>query len=146
MMNNVVLVGRVVEEPKIVELDTGYKVCNFVLAVQRPFRNENNEYETDFIPITTWMGIAELICEYVGKGSILALKCRLSTRIVEVKDTRLKSIDVVCERVSFIKLESRSDNQKKKEGKKVVKDNSNEEDELTFNIDLDNDLNDVDED
>lgn len=145
-MNNVVLVGRVVEEPKIVELDTGYKVCNFVLAVQRPFRNENNEYETDFIPITTWMGIAELICEYVGKGSILALKCRLSTRIVEVKDTRLKSIDVVCERVSFIKLESRSDNQKKKEGKKVVKDNSNEEDELTFNIDLDNDLNDVDED
>lgn len=145
-MNNVVLVGRVVEEPKIVELDTGYKVCNFVLAVQRPFRNENNEYETDFIPITTWMGIAELICEYVGKGSILALKCRLSTRIVEVKDTRLKSIDVVCERVSFIKLESRSDNQKKKEGKKVVKDNSNEEDELTFNIDLDNDLNDVNED
>ena len=42
MMNNVVLVGRVVDDPKLVELDTGFKVSNFVLAVQRPFRNENN--------------------------------------------------------------------------------------------------------
>lgn len=109
MMNNVVLVGRVVDDPKLVELDTGFKVSNFVLAVQRPFRNENNEYETDFIPVSTWMGLAELVCDYVGKGSILALKCRLSTRTIDVKDTKLKSIDVIAERVSFIKLEQRSD-------------------------------------
>lgn len=108
-MNNVVLVGRVVDDPKLVELDTGFKVSNFVLAVQRPFRNENNEYETDFIPVSTWMGLAELVCDYVGKGSILALKCRLSTRTIDVKDTKLKSIDVIAERVSFIKLEQRSD-------------------------------------
>lgn len=108
-MNNVILVGRVVDDPKLVELENGNKVSNFVLAVQRPFRNENNEYETDFIPVSTWMGIAELVCDYVGKGSIIALKCRLSTRTVEVSETKLKSIDVIVERVSFIKLEPRND-------------------------------------
>ena len=118
MMNNVVLVGRVVDDPKLVEVDTGFKVSNFVLAVQRPFRNENNEYETDFIPVSTWMGLAELVCDYVGKGSILALKCRLSTRTIDVKDTKLKSIDVIAERVSFIKLEQRTD-KKQTNGKKV---------------------------
>lgn len=119
MMNNVILVGRVVDDPKLVELENGNKVSNFVLAVQRPFRNENNEYETDFIPVSTWMGIAELVCDYVGKGSIIALKCRLSTRTVEVSETKLKSIDVIVERVSFIKLEPRND--KKSVGKAETK-------------------------
>lgn len=118
-MNNVILVGRVVEDPKMVELDTGYKVSNFVLAVQRPFRNENNEYETDFIPISTWMGLAELVCEYVGKGSIVAVKARLSMRTIEIADTKYKNIDVIAERVSFIKLESRGVQSKEKKKKKV---------------------------
>lgn len=121
MMNNVVLVGRVVDDPKLVELEAGYKVSNFVLAVQRPFRNENNEYETDFIPVTAWMGLAELVCDYVGKGSILALKCRLQTRIIEVSETKLKCIDVIAERASFIKLESRDSKKKKQVEEKDIK-------------------------
>lgn len=108
MLNNVVLVGRVVEEPQLVTLETGYKVANLVVAVQRPFRNENNEYDVDFIPMQTWMGLAELVCEYVGKGSILGFRCRLATHTVEISETKLKSIDVVVERVSFIKLNPRT--------------------------------------
>ena len=103
MINNVILVGRVVEDPKLVNLDTGYKVAHLVLAVQRPFRNENNEYDTDYIPIQTWMGLAEIVCDYIGKGSIVGFKCRLSTHIVEVGETKLKSVDVIGERMSFIK-------------------------------------------
>lgn len=103
MINNVILVGRVVEDPKLITLDTGYKVSHLVLAVQRPFRNENNEYDTDYIPIQTWMGLAEIVCDYVGKGSIVGFKCRLSTHTVEVGETKLKSVDVIGERMSFIK-------------------------------------------
>ncbi len=118
-MNNVILVGRVVEDPKLTELETGYKVSNFVLAVQRPFRNENNEYETDFIPVSTWMGLAELVCEYVGKGSIIAVKARLSTRTIEIAETKFKNVDVIAERVSFIKLESRGNQSKKKKSEET---------------------------
>lgn len=103
MINNVILVGRVVEDPKLITLETGYKVAHLVLAVQRPFRNENNEYDTDYIPVQTWMGLAEIVCDYIGKGSIVGFKCRLSTHIVEVGETKLKSVDVIGERMSFIK-------------------------------------------
>ncbi len=40
ILNNLILVGRVVEDAKLITLETGVKVSNFVLAVQRPFKNE----------------------------------------------------------------------------------------------------------
>ena len=102
-MNNLILVGRVVEDPELVTLESGYKVARLVLAIQRPFRNENNEYDVDYIPVQTWMGLAEIVCDYAGKGSIVGFKCRLSTHLVEIGETKLKSIDVIGERISFIK-------------------------------------------
>ena len=122
MLNNVILVGRVVEEPKLVKTDKGHCVTNLVIAVQRPFKNENNEYDTDFIPITTWMGLAELICEYVGKGSILGFKCRLGTHLVDISEQKFKTIDVIAERVSFIKLNPRSHDKNDKKDNIVIVD------------------------
>lgn len=107
MLNNVVLVGRVVEEPKLVKTEKGIKVANIILAVQRPFKNENNQYDTDFIPLQTWAGLAEVVCEYVGKGSIIGANCRLSTHNIEVGDLIMRTVDVVAEYISFIKLNSR---------------------------------------
>ncbi len=107
MLNNVVLVGRVVEEPKLVKTEKGIKVANIILAVQRPFKNENNQYDTDFIPLQTWSGLAEVVCEYVGKGSIIGANCRLSTHNIEVGDLIMRTVDVVAEYISFIKLNSR---------------------------------------
>ena len=43
MLNNVILVGRVVEDPQLKVLESGYKVANITLAIQKPFRNEENE-------------------------------------------------------------------------------------------------------
>lgn len=115
MLNNVILVGRMVDDPKLVTLDSGYRVTNMVMAVQKPFRNENNEIDTDFIPMQAWMKTAEIVCEYVGKGSILGCKCRLQTRIVEVGELRLRSVEVVVEKVVFISICPRSDRKSMKE-------------------------------
>lgn len=108
MLNNVILVGRTVEEPTLTCLESGYKVSNVVLACQKPFRNENNEFETDFIPIHVWGKLAEIVTEYVGKGSIVGFKCRLQTKLVEVKDIKMRCIDVVGEKIAFISLAKRS--------------------------------------
>lgn len=48
MMNQVFLVGRLVREPEVKVLDNGKEVSDICLAVQRSFKNENGEYETDF--------------------------------------------------------------------------------------------------
>ena len=130
MVNNVVLVGRVVEDPKLLKTDKGLKVANLVLAVQRPFKNENNQYDTDFIPLQTWHGLAELVCEYVGKGSILGFNCRLSTRNVEVNEMVFKTVEVIAEHVSFIKLMPRSDkNNEQKQKEECFEEEIKEEEE-----------------
>ena len=145
MLNNVILVGRVVEEPKLVKTEKGHYVTNLVIAVQRPFKNENNEYDTDFIPITTWMGLAELICEYVGKGSILGFKCRLGTHLVDISEQKFKTIDVIAERVSFIKLHPRTQDKLNKKDEIVVVDENvkiNEFDDIRKE-ELDEDIDDL---
>jgi single-strand DNA-binding protein len=48
MLNQVVLVGRLTEDPNINELENGKKVTTVNLAVQRSFKNSDGIYETDY--------------------------------------------------------------------------------------------------
>lgn len=48
MLNNVILVGRLVKDPEAVETESGKTVSKITLAVARAFKNMNGEYETDF--------------------------------------------------------------------------------------------------
>ena len=115
MLNNVILVGRVAKEPELTVYESGAHSSNVLLAVVRPFRNENNEYETDFIPIFVWHKMADNICDYVGTGSILGFKCRLATHRFDIEGRRLVMVDVIAERVSFIHLKPRTDKNKETE-------------------------------
>ena len=47
MLNQAVLVGRIVQEPELKDTEKG-KVTNITLAVPRSFKNSNGEYDTDF--------------------------------------------------------------------------------------------------
>lgn len=48
MLNQTVLVGRLVSDPELRETENGNKVTNVTLAVPRSFKNVNGEYDTDF--------------------------------------------------------------------------------------------------
>jgi single-strand DNA-binding protein len=107
VLNNVVLIGRTVEDLKVTTLDSGIKTVKMVLAVQRPFKNqETQEYDTDFIPIQLWQIVAETVAQNVRKGSTVAVKARLSTRNVEIEDKKIKTVEVIGERVIFINLKN----------------------------------------
>ena len=58
MMNQVVMIGRIVKEPELKETEKG-NLCNLTLAVARPYKNEEGVYETDFVDVTLWKSIAE---------------------------------------------------------------------------------------
>lgn len=102
MLNNIILVGRIVEDAKMTVLDNGIKVSNIVLAVQRPFKNENDEYDTDFIPVQLWYGAADIANEYCTKGSIIGIKGRLSARSVELAEKKIRITEVIGERIALI--------------------------------------------
>ena len=80
MLNQIVIVGRLVRDPELRETDGGKKVTNITLAVPRSYKNLNGEYETDYIDCVLWTGIAENTTEYCKKGDILGLKGRVQTR------------------------------------------------------------------
>lgn len=67
MLNQIVLVGRITKTPEMMENQDGSKFAIINLAVPRTFKNENGEYDTDFINCTLWTGIAENACKYCKK-------------------------------------------------------------------------------
>ncbi len=94
MLNQIVLVGRIVSDPEIKETENENKVSNITLAVNRIFKNDNGEYETDFIPCVLWNSIAKTTCEYCKNGDLVGVKGR-------VQMTKNK-MEVIVEKLTFL--------------------------------------------
>ena len=61
MLNQTVIVGRLVKEPELRQTENGTKVTNITLAVPRSYKNVDGEYETDFISCVLWKGILKIL-------------------------------------------------------------------------------------
>ena len=94
MLNQIVIVGRLVQDPEIVELENGSKSANIKLAIPRPFKNDEGVYETDFIPAVLLNGVAEKTKEYCHKGDLIGVKGR-----IESQDDK---VIVVAEKITFL--------------------------------------------
>lgn len=102
MLNQTVIVGRLVKSPELRETESGKKVTNITLAVPRSYKNSKGEYETDFLDCVLWTGIAESTTEYCRKGDLLGVKGRIQSRKVE-KDEMIKTYtEIVAEKVTFL--------------------------------------------
>lgn len=103
MLNQTVIVGRLVRNPELNETENGNKVTNIVLAVPRTYKNMAGEYETDFISCVLWKGIAENTVEYCRKGDLLGVKGRINSRQITSEDEKKKTVmEVVAEKVTFL--------------------------------------------
>ena len=102
MVNETVLVGRITQDPKVTELENGKKVCNITVAVPRSYKNENGEYDTDFIKCTMWSGIAEKTSEYCKQGDLIGIKGRIQTRVIEKDNSKQTIQEVIAEKVTFL--------------------------------------------
>ena len=90
MLNQTVIVGRIVREPELKETENGKKVSNLTIAVPRSYKNADGEYEADFIDCTLWNEIANSTSEYCKKGDMIGIKGRLESRIYEDSDGNKK--------------------------------------------------------
>lgn len=78
-MNKVVLIGRLTADPELRQTQSGIASCRFTVAVNRKFKNENGEYDADFITCVAWRQTAEFISKYFSKGKMIALEGTLRT-------------------------------------------------------------------
>ena len=101
MLNQVVLVGRIVREPQLLETEKN-KLSHITLAVPRSYKNINGEYETDYIDCTMWKGVAENTVEYCAKGDLIGVKGRLQSSVYEKDNKNVYKTDVIVEKVTFL--------------------------------------------
>lgn len=118
MVNQIVLVGRIVRTPEVRTTDTGRKVSTITLAVPRNYKNANGEYDTDFLDCTLWSAVAESTSEYCKSGDMVGVKGRLQNRIIEAPDgSKKRKTEVVAEKITF--LSSNASQRAKDETKKA---------------------------
>lgn len=98
MLNQIVIAGRLTDNPTIEELEDGKKFCKIVVAVPRSFKNADGTYDTDFIECVLYNSIAETTTEYCHKGDVVGIKGRIQTDIVDDKKTMI----IIAEKVSFL--------------------------------------------
>lgn len=112
MLNKIILMGRLTRDPDLRKTGNGTAVVSFSLAVDRDFKGQSGERETDFIDIVAWRGTAEFVSKYFTKGRMAVVEGRLQVRDWTDKDgAKRRSTEVIAESVYFgdSKKESNSD-------------------------------------
>jgi len=109
MLNQIVIVGRLVRDPELRTTENGKNVTNITLAIPRSYKNSNGEYETDFVDCVLWTGIAETTTEYCKKGDLLGIKGRVQTRVYEKDEIKKNITEVVAEKVTFLSSKKKED-------------------------------------
>lgn len=75
-MNRVCLMGRIGRELELKKTSSGVPVVSFPLAVDR----NGKDAGTDWIDVVAWRGTAEVLCNYAGRGRLIAVEGRLQMR------------------------------------------------------------------
>lgn len=115
-MNQVVLVGRLCQEPEVSSIDNDKQRSVVTVAVNRPFKNSEGIYETDFIRCVLWNNIALNTFEYCHTGDVVGIKGRLQTRNYEDEEKNKKFLmEVIAEKVTFLSSSNKNSEKEVKE-------------------------------
>jgi len=103
VLNQVVVVGRLIEEPITEKVSDTETKGSILLAIPRSYKNENGEYETDYLPCTLMNKISENVVEYCHKSDLLGIKGRLVSNVEEDEQgNKQYSIKIIAEKVTFL--------------------------------------------
>ena len=107
-MNQVGLVGRITKAPELRYYNEKRPYTTFTLAINRPYRSQGGQYESDFVQCSAWGKLAESITKHCGKGSLVGVNGRLNSRSYTNKENeRVFTLDVLAESVRFYALKGR---------------------------------------
>ena len=102
MLNKIILMGRLTRDPELRRTGSGTAVTSFSLAVDRDFKSQSGDKETDFIDIVAWRNTAEFVSKYFTKGRMAIVEGRLQIRDWTDKDGgKRRSAEVVADNVYF---------------------------------------------
>ena len=141
MVNNVVLVGRLVRDVDLRQTSTGKMMTYFTLAVNRNFKNEQGEQAADFIGCVAFDKKAENMARFLSKGSLISVEGRISTRNFQGNDGKTVYVtEVVASNITFLESKKQENSyqfgQVHSVGYKRQANNGIEDFEENFDIDM----------
>lgn len=111
MINMVMLVGRLVRDPEMLEQENGTKYSKVTLAVNRKFKGPDGIYHADYIDCVLWNNFALNVNEYCSKGDLIGVRGRLQVNTIDNEDgTKKKYTDVIAENITFLSSVKTKDN------------------------------------
>lgn len=101
MFNKCILVGRLTKDPESTSTTSGVLVTRFTLAVERRFRKQGEEKQTDFINIISFNHTAEFVAKYFKKGQAMLVCGSIQTRTYEKDGEKRFVTEVLAEETKF---------------------------------------------
>lgn len=109
-INQVTLIGRLGQDPKLERMKNGKSWCRASLAISRPVSlgGDKSEYQTEWFNVTAFAGPAEVLAE-AGKGAVVFIFGRLQmSQYTDKQGNERKSLDVIvnnCQVLTKLKKE-----------------------------------------
>lgn len=99
MINQVILMGRLMRDPELRHTNSGKAVANFTVAIDDGY-GENRT--TSFISCVAWDKTAEFVSNYFTKGKMIIVIGRIQTRTWEGQDGKKNYVtEVLAREVNF---------------------------------------------
>lgn len=102
MLNKIFIMGRLTRDPELRRTQSGIAVTSFTLAVDRDFKSQRGEKETDFIDVVAWRTTAEFVAKHFSKGRMAVVEGRLQLRDWTDKDgNKRRNAEVLANNIYF---------------------------------------------
>ena len=98
-LNSCNFIGRMVRDPEVRFAATGTAMCNFTLACGWKTKEKEG---TEFVRVVAYNKLAEVIGEYMKKGSQMYISGRMSTREYEKDGAKRYSTEVIADRMQML--------------------------------------------
>ena len=118
MVNKVILIGNVGNDPEVKYVKENVPVARFRLATSESYKNQNGERvtNTEWHNIVVWRGLATVVEKYVKKGSKLYIEGKLTHRKYEDKEGQTKYYtEIVCRDMTMLDSKGSSEQNADKE-------------------------------
>lgn len=103
--NLVVLIGRITEDPQLKYMPDGRAVLNTSLAINESWRDKTTgekKEKTEYVRITVYGKQAEIVAQYVAKGSPLYVEGKMQTRKWEKDGQKHYTTEVIVNEFQFL--------------------------------------------
>jgi single-strand DNA-binding protein len=104
-INKAIVVGNLTRDPELKSLPSGSKVCSFSVATNRTWKDQNGQKQeaVDYHNIACFGKQAEVVAQWMKKGSQIYVEGRMTTRSWDDKDTgkKMYRTEIIAENVQF---------------------------------------------